>query len=190
MSTETAHGRSRATPRRWRRPGVLLLSGLLLALAAGRVLLGVGASAVLSDSMAPAYQRGDLVVTRRVDASSLQVGDVPVLLAPGRDRPVVHRIVERRGTAGSPVVRTKGDANPAVDAHTSRVTGDTVPVVVALVPGLGRLAAGPDDPRRRALLVAVAGLLLTALAVRGVLRTLPVDAPPLLSHPTSPEGTP
>lgn len=185
MSTTT--GSRRARPRRWRRVPVLSLATALLLVAVSRVLLGVGISTVLSGSMAPAYERGDLVLTRPVAVSRLRVGDVPVLPAPGQDRPYVHRVVQLHDVPGGRVVRTQGDANPAPDAWSDRVADGTVPVVVAVVPGLGRLPVVALDPRSRALLVALTGLLVTVLAVREVLRTPPASP---AGRRGCPRGTP
>lgn len=51
---------------------------------------------VLSGSMEPAFQRGDLLFlwNRGVDT---QIGEVVVYNVPGKDIPIVHRVIRRFG---------------------------------------------------------------------------------------------
>jgi signal peptidase I len=154
-----------------RRALVLCAVALALGGTAAHVLLGFGASLVLSDSMAPTFSRGDLVVTRLVVVEAIQVGDVPALVPPDHTDTYVHRIATRTRTVdGGVVITTRGDANPAPDAWTALLDGgERVPVVVAQLPApavLTRLAA---DPLLRIAGIALLGLFATALAAREVL---------------------
>jgi len=160
-------------------PSTLLVIALLV-LAAGHLLLHLGASTVLSQSMSPTFHRGDLLVTRLVQVADLRVGDVPALLPPGGTTPYVHRIAMIRTGTGAPVLTTKGDANPVPDAWSERVTSARVPVVVGVLPGLGRPGLLVRGRRGEALLVTLIGLLATVNAVRMVLH---VPAPPALTPP-------
>ncbi len=63
---------------------------------------------VLTGSMAPGLPVGTLVAVTPV--SSVAVGEVIMFSPPGAARPVLHRVVSLDGG-----VRTKGDANTAVD---------------------------------------------------------------------------
>ena len=92
-------------------------------------------------------------------------------------------------STGAAVLRTRGDANTADDAWSARLTTTKVPVVVAVAPGLGRLTLLVQDPRTRALLIALLGLVVTTLAVREVLH-LPLVVPPARSSSPVPTGTP
>jgi len=176
-------------PRRaWRRVPLALVCGAIAACVVGRLLLGFGVSWVASDSMSPAFHRGDLVLTRLVDAAALQVGDVPVIVPPGESASYVHRIVALDTSAGAPVLRTRGDANGADDAWSARLTTPQAPLVIGVAPGLGRLALLAQEPRSRALLVALIGLLVTALAVREVLLP-PKTVPPARLTTPVPEGS-
>lgn len=82
---------------------------------------------VLSGSMVPTFDPGDVVVVRDTDARSLEVGDV-ITFQPFSDDPrlTTHRVEEvRHGVDGVGYV-TKGDNNDAVDLE---------PVVPAQVRG-------------------------------------------------------
>lgn len=121
-----------------------LLTLTALAAVAGAVAvvaLHIAFLPVLSPSMAPTLNAGDLAITRPVPADEIQLGDAVVLPRP--DAPgerYVHRVVELTRGPDGPVVRTKGDNNPTADPQLLRITSTSVPVVVGHVPDLGRLA--------------------------------------------------
>ncbi|PNS20783.1 Signal peptidase complex catalytic subunit SEC11 [Sphaceloma murrayae] len=72
---------------------------------------------VLSGSMEPAFQRGDLLFlwNRGVDT---QVGEVVVYNVRGKEIPIVHRVVRRFGGGSKPLkLLTKGDNNAADDTE-------------------------------------------------------------------------
>lgn len=70
---------------------------------------------VLSGSMRPAIDRGDLLfLTLR--STPFRVGDVPVYSLPGRDIPIVHRVLEvHERPTGVADLLTKGDNNTVND---------------------------------------------------------------------------
>lgn len=80
-------------------------------------------------SMEPTYKVGDLVVVKKVDASTLREGDVISFYSTDPEIygfPNTHRIVAVDNSSGSPVFTTKGDNNPSADEYTvdqSRVIG-------------------------------------------------------------------
>jgi signal peptidase I len=78
---------------------------------------------------------GDIVVTRPVPASTLQVGDV--IRFDGGGVSIVHRIIGVHQTASGLVFQTQGDANNFVDAPVaaSAIEGK----VILRVPKLGLL---------------------------------------------------
>jgi len=70
---------------------------------------------VLSGSMEPAFQRGDLLFLYMSDAP-IRVGEIIVFKLEGRDIPIVHRVLkvhERHN--GDVELLTKGDNNPVDD---------------------------------------------------------------------------
>ena len=85
---------------------------------------------VISNSMAPKFHRGDLVVVKPVPTTNLKNGDIAVLpLVDGSGGFYMHRIIEIRQTLdGSVVARTKGDANPIADRWQLEITSEKVPV--------------------------------------------------------------
>ena len=76
--------------------------------------LGVKPAVVLSGSMDPAIQVGDLIFVNDCDPASLKEGDVVCYLSSGKA--ITHRIVSiAEGDDGQPRLVTKGDANNAED---------------------------------------------------------------------------
>jgi len=74
---------------------------------------------VLSGSMEPAFQRGDILFlwNRNMDT---QVGEIVVYNVKGKDIPIVHRVVRRFGGGDSAErlkLLTKGDNNMADDTE-------------------------------------------------------------------------
>jgi signal peptidase len=55
---------------------------------------------VISESMAPAFHRGDLLFLSN-RSNNIRVGDIPVVWFPGRNLPMVHRAIK--------VIHTNGD---------------------------------------------------------------------------------
>ncbi|KAL9638075.1 MAG: hypothetical protein Q9164_001792 [Protoblastenia rupestris] len=99
---------------------------------------------VLSGSMEPAFQRGDLLFlwNRGLDT---QIGEIVVYNVKGKDIPIVHRVVRRFGGADEPLrLLTKGDNNVADDTelyargqdYLTRST-DIIGSVVGYVPFVG-----------------------------------------------------
>ncbi|RMZ75313.1 hypothetical protein DV737_g5340, partial [Chaetothyriales sp. CBS 132003] len=71
---------------------------------------------VLSGSMEPAFQRGDLLFLWNRDREA-QVGEIVVYNIKGKDIPIVHRVVRSYGNGHVDTVQllTKGDNNVADD---------------------------------------------------------------------------
>lgn len=98
-------------------------------------LLPVYPSTVISGSMAPLLDRGDVVIAIKVDADDIEVGDV-IDFRTGEMR-VIHRVIEV--VPGDTMTRfaTKGDANTLEDREL--VLGPNVKgKMVAVVPDIGR----------------------------------------------------
>lgn len=75
---------------------------------------------VLSGSMAPAINTGDLIIDNPVSktqSTQLQAGQIATFLeAPGSQTSITHRIVKVIHQGGQVLYLTKGDANNAVDS--------------------------------------------------------------------------
>ena len=126
-----------ATSRRSHLSTILLLAAGLSILAGGVAfrMNDLHVQTVLSGSMRPTAQPGDLAVTEGVPTSSLRVGDVIVFMPPNATVPVLHRIASRDGD----VVTTKGDANSVADPWNVTLQGTTGYRLVFIVPYLGWL---------------------------------------------------
>ncbi|GAA5889275.1 hypothetical protein JCM16303_002536 [Sporobolomyces ruberrimus] len=72
---------------------------------------------VLSESMEPAIQRGDLLFLTMPRNSPLKHGDITVYKVPGTEIPIVHRVIEAHLLYNSTEqeLLTKGDNNPSDD---------------------------------------------------------------------------
>lgn len=112
---------------------------LFLALAVGPHLLDYRTATMLTGSMAPDIEAGDIVLTVPEPASQVQVGDVLSYHIPvGDHRVETHRVIEvLTASDGSPAIRTQGDANPGTDPWTATLDGDTVWQVKGSVPYVG-----------------------------------------------------
>lgn len=124
--------------------GLSLLTAVLVLVAlavVGTRSAGLEPLTVLSGSMAPAIDRGDLVLVARVPAAEARPGQVITFRSPdGRDRSITHRVMSvRQDPTGRLAFVTKGDANPAPERWTIPVDG-TVGRVRATVPYAGFLA--------------------------------------------------
>lgn len=101
---------------------------------------GVFPLIVLSDSMYPEIQGGDLIICHTEDAENIQVGDIISFFDPaGNGTSVVtHRVVEITEADGEVQWITRGDANNANDA--APVTADDlVGVYRSRIPNLGNV---------------------------------------------------
>ncbi|KAI2609353.1 microsomal signal peptidase 18 kDa subunit [Hypoxylon fragiforme] len=73
---------------------------------------------VLSGSMEPAFQRGDLLfLWNRNLAAETAVGEVVVYNVRDKDIPIVHRVVRKFGSGPDAQLLTKGDNNAADDTE-------------------------------------------------------------------------
>ena len=95
--------------------------------ALGPTLFGWQAVALVSGSMSPLFNPGDVVVAEPFDGSQLEPGTVIVFHAPGSGEITTHRIV---GVHGDGSYRTKGDANGIPDSS---------PVPPSAIVAVGRL---------------------------------------------------
>jgi signal peptidase I len=126
----------------WLVRGVVGLAVAVFALlAVGPHVLGYRTMTMLTGSMAPMIDPGDVTVVTPVAVEDVTEGMVLTYHQPIGDHSLVtHRVVEvQRGTDGTVSIRTKGDANEAIDPWTATLQGDTAYQVRAVVPELGHL---------------------------------------------------
>jgi signal peptidase I len=104
---------------------------------AGRV-AGYKYLTVLSGSMAPQMQVGDLVIDENVKATDVRAGQVITFLDPeGGQRLITHRVRSVARAGDNIAVVTKGDHNNATESWQMPADG-TVGRVVARIPYAGR----------------------------------------------------
>ncbi|GAB3267812.1 S24/S26 family peptidase [Arthrobacter pigmenti] len=120
--------------------------------------------AVLTGSMEPVYSPGDLVISQKVDAADIEIGDV-VTFQPESGDPtlVTHRVIAKTiGGEGAATITTQGDANGAADEPivAEQVKGE----VIYSVPYLGHLSAALDAGTK-SMLAAGIGVILIGYAV-------------------------
>lgn len=81
---------------------------------------GVSLFRVATGSMEPEIPEKSLIVTKRESIENIEIGDVICFRAqsPGMiGKTITHRVIHREVTDGVIRLRTKGDANPVMDAY-------------------------------------------------------------------------
>ncbi len=146
-------------------------TGTMLAVGAAS-LSGYQSFKVLSGSMEPAINTGDLVVDQRISPPDARVGDVITFREPGSSRLITHRVVGMRLEHGWARMRTRGDANNTPERWSIRADGE-IGRVGYRIPKLGYLMARVDGRMMQLLLVVLPALLLAALELRRIWRPRP-----------------
>jgi signal peptidase I len=126
----------------WLVRGLLGLAVLTFALlAVGPHVLGYRTMTMLTGSMAPEIDPGDVTIVTPIAISEVTEGMVITYHRPIEDHSLVtHRVISvETGPDGTVSVQTKGDANAAADPWTATLKGDTAYQVRAVIPELGHL---------------------------------------------------
>lgn len=129
--------------------GMLVLAAIVfLFLAIGPRIFGYQTSTMLTGSMAPLINPGDVVVTVPTPVRDIKVGDVITYHIPVEDQRVeTHRITEITTTAdGGFAVQTKGDANNGIDPWIATLQGKTVDKQIATIPYVGNAIRALREP--------------------------------------------
>ena len=152
----------------WGLLGVLV--GLTLALA-GPYVLGGRSFTVMSGSMEPAIDTGDVVVDETISPRTAKPGDVVTFPAPdGSKRLITHRLRAVSEHGGQVRAETKGDANNTVERWQVPANGH-IGRVVYRVPKIGYALATVISPRGRLLLLVVVIVALAGLALERIWRS-------------------
>jgi signal peptidase I len=174
-------GRHRAaSDRRWLLAGTRAVGVGLLRLTLGWSLLllltvGIGPHTgwyqtltVLSGSMHPAFEPGDLVIATPESPGDVTVGQVIIYEKPlGDHETISHRVVWVQHEGAEVLIRTRGDANNATDPWTARISAPKVWQVQAAAPRLGYVLAWFRDlPLRKFAPYLGAGMLALWFIVR------------------------
>ncbi|KAI8377727.1 uncharacterized protein BYT42DRAFT_571378 [Radiomyces spectabilis] len=122
---------------------------------------------VLSGSMEPAFHRGDLLFLHLPKNDPIHVNDICVFKLPGRDIPIVHRVIKLHDDVKTQkqYLLTKGDNNPGDDRglydrrqmwiHQHHVVGK----VKGFVPYVGMVTILMNDyPWLKTVLLGILGL--------------------------------
>lgn len=146
-----------------------LLAGIVL-LVLVPVAIGWRPYTVLTGSMRPGIQPGDVVMDRPILARDMHVGDVVTFSDPTRQgKLVTHRV---RSISRGPKltnVETRGDANNTSERWTVQ-TNDRVGRVVYVLPKIGHVATVVRNPLGIVVLVVLPVLGLGFLTLRSIWR--------------------
>jgi signal peptidase I len=114
---------------------VLVFVAMVIGPMTGRYRLSV----ILSDSMKPHWETGDVVISLPERPADVRVGQVITFNPPIDGRPsITHRVVRLVSGGPAPVVVTKGDGNAASDEWGAiKITSGPVMRVRGVVPNLG-----------------------------------------------------
>jgi signal peptidase len=134
---------------------------------------------VLSGSMEPIFQPGDVLVVVPEPLSDVRAGQILSFQAPTPGHRVEsHRVMRVIHPGPHPTILTKGDANSAPDPWRARLHGTTAWRMVAVVPKAGALIRTLREPWVHAVTVLLVPLLLAAAALRSIWRAAPPEEAP------------
>lgn len=170
-----------AGPVRALRPAVRVATTLLLVLAAAAFLflavgprvLGYQTTTMLTGSMSPNINPGDVVVTVRIPVAELHVGDVVTYNIPvGDHRVETHRVTEiLSGPDGTAAIRTRGDANNGPDPWTAVLTSQVIDKHVFTIPYAGQAIRAMREPAVLNVLMYGAPAVLVVLVLSSIWQT-------------------
>jgi signal peptidase I len=138
---------ARALP--WLARGMVVVAVVAFAgLAVGPHAFGYRTMTMLTASMSPSIDPGDVTIVTPLAVSDVEPGMVITYHIPVDDhRLVTHRVVSvERGPDGAVTVQTKGDANEAADPWTATLQGDTAYRVRAVIPEIGSVIQALRTP--------------------------------------------
>ena len=143
-----------------------------LGLAVGPHVFGYRTMTMLTGSMAPQINPGDVVISTPLAVNDVTKGMVISYHIPIDDHRVVsHRVIAvDRAADGSVTVQTKGDANKAADPWRATLSGSSVYQVRLVVPKLGRVIEALRTPVVRDALIYGAPALLAGWLLLSIWR--------------------
>lgn len=127
---------------------VVFAIAVFAALAVGPHVLGYRTMTMLTGSMAPVIDPGDVTIVTPLPVTQVQPGMIISYHIPIDDhRLVSHRVLSTTDNPDHTVtVTTQGDANPAPDPWQATLQGDTAWQVRAVIPELGNLIQALRTP--------------------------------------------
>ena len=104
---------------------------------------GYGLYTVVTTSMVPKYNVGDMILAKQVDTNTIKIGDDVVYLGEVdsyKDKIVTHQVINIEETTEGRIFHTKGIANPLEDpeVHDRQIYGVVVgkSVILSFLSGL------------------------------------------------------
>jgi signal peptidase I len=158
---------------RWAIRVLMLVAALaFIVLAVGPHVLGYRTMTMLTGSMAPQINPGDVVISTPLDVDDVTAGMIISYHIPIDDhRVVTHRVVSvQHGADGSVTVQTKGDANNANDPWQATLQGDTAYQVRAVLPAVGHVIEWLREPIVAKTLIYAAPALLAGWLILSIWR--------------------
>jgi signal peptidase len=157
----------------------LAVCALIAALELLPAVIGLQRYVIVSGSMTGTYDRGSLVLDDVVPVAALRVGDVITYRPPpdaGIDHLVTHRIAAIDRSHGTPVFRTKGDANPVADPWKFTLPGPKQARVQAGIPYAGFALAALTRRDVRMVVVGLPAALIALATLLALWRRLGEEA--------------
>jgi signal peptidase I len=140
------------------------------------VAFGLHPMTVLTGSMRPTIQPGDMVVDEPISPSQIRIGDIVTFQEPHGTRTITHRVRKISVSEGQAHVTTRGDANDTVEKWQVPLTG-RVGRVVYQVPKIGYPVTWAHTPQGRLGLVSVPAMILAVWAMLRIWRRNEDDEP-------------
>ncbi len=140
----------------------------LLAMSVGPRVFGYRTATMLTGSMSPGINPGDIVIDTQQPVSKVAIGQIITYQIPVEDHRVEsHRVIwVGHDSTGHVLIRTKGDANPIADPWTATLGDGPVWRVRGVIPMAGKAIRALRTPIvHTTLMLVVPGLLVIGLLV-------------------------
>lgn len=129
---------------------------------------------VLSGSMSPVFEAGDVIVIKPVSTAQIKNGDIITFRSSTNSKMIItHRVVDIVNEDGL-VFKTKGDANDVVD-QSNAAAGDVLGRYTLKIPYLGWVVEFAKTKKGMLSLVLVPGILILLTEFRKLMKTLTED---------------
>jgi signal peptidase I len=140
------------------------------------VAFGMRPLTVLTGSMRPVIQPGDMVVDEQIRGDQIRIGDIITFQEPHGDRTITHRVRKVSISEGQARVTTRGDANDKPEKWQIPVAG-SVGRVVYQVPKIGYPVTWSHTRNGRLALVSIPALILALWAMVRIWRSKDDEEP-------------
>ena len=111
----------------------IIISCILILGSSG--LLGFKPNVIISGSMNPALNVGDITISMSTNVQNIQVGDIVQYYRSDIETPIIHRVTEIHNLGDSYTLITKGDANNAPDPPITSIK--QVNKITQIIPKVG-----------------------------------------------------